>query len=559
MHEVSDLYKASSGYGFAVTLEALIEGRQVVLTYDDLLSFKTSGNGSPDDRLSFGYVAACEVSFSIDNIDGRWDDTQFGDVVWTLKQGKMLSRSESEDFQVGIFKTAEAISSDGAINIRAVDNMEKFEARFKGINFPCTLHDLIVQCCKQVGVTFATHSYTNKEFLITGAYQLTQITCRKIISLAAELCGSFAIINAFGELELRWFDTRFPVATYSADELSGFKPDKITNAVGGAAVVFNGTTHSFGSGNKIITLTEDNRLLMYSTPEQIQELLKNIYNDKEASMSYSTASFSSIGDPALEVGDVVSVTDRKGKRYNILVSTLIQTNNLKMEITSPPVTVDDESTSSASESGSIPRETSESVNVYVVKNERAMLRSGSPVDEFLYQRFSTEQGANPIGMLTLVGACSRPGTLETKVIVDGSVLYTYYDSISVGSYIKTIIFPIQGIISGNHSVFIQLSSIEGLEMVFQNEENSMAGSVLVLQGRKMGEATSWDGVITCADTFMGVSGSRGIARISARDAFNDIETNNTAGPILCQTITINAVRGNASFEGLDGGPTINLR
>lgn len=559
MYDVSDRYKASSGYGFAVTLEASIEGRDVTLTYDDLLSFKLSGNGSPDDKLSFGHVAACEVSFSIDNIDGRWDDTQFGDVVWVLKQGKMLSRSESETFQVGIFTTAEAISSDGSINIRAVDNMEKFEVRFKGINFPCTLHDLVVQCCKQVGITFATHSYTNKEFVITGAYQLTQITCRKIISLAAELCGSFAIINAFGELEFRWFDTRYPVATYSADELSGFKPDKITNAVGGTSVVFNGATHVFGSGNKIITLTEDNRLLMYVTPEQIRELLENIYNDKEASMSYSTASFSSIGDPALEVGDVVAVTDRKGKRYNVLVSSLIQSNNLKMEITSPPVTVNDESTTSASESGSIPRDTSESVNVYVVKNERSQLRSGGIIEEFLYQRFSTEQGANPIGMLTLVGTCSSAGVLVIRVVIDGTTLYEYNDTVGIGNYVKTIIFPIQGIISGNHSAFIQLNSFNGLEMIFQNEENSTAGSVMILQGRKMGEATSWDGVITCSDIFGSMAASRGIPRFEARDVFNDIETNDTSGPIICQTITINAVRGDASFESVDGGPTINLR
>lgn len=547
MHNVSETYKNASGYGFSLRLEAFINGTQERLTYDDLMSYKLSGNASSDELLSFGYVSANEISFSIDNLDGRWDNISLDRVVWTLFKGKMLSRDTEEVFQVGIFTTTEALADDGVINVKAIDNMSKFEIKFKGINFPCTINDLVLQCCKQAGVIFRSSTYPNMDFEITGAYQITQVTCRTIISLIAELAGCFAIINEYGELEFKWFNTQSSVETYNSDDITGFAPDTIENAIGGISISFNGTEYVVGTGAKKINLTADNRLLMYCTPAQIQEIITNIYSERQG-LAYHTASFQSLGEPALELGDVITVVDRKGGSYKVLVSGLTFSGNLKMDVTSPPITSEDASTPSSSESGSIPRETAESVNTYVAQNDPESLSSNNEIDDFLYQKFSTETGAVPIAMITLAGACNREGILTVNVILDNTIYLTYRDTVRVGNYLNTILCPLQNIVSGNHSVGIQLISDSSLEISFQNEDSPTAGSVLIIQGRKMGQVTAWDGMIQASDNFKSPTIYRDDVNFKMSDVLNSALTNDSTGPIFAQTITLRINREDVSFN-----------
>ena len=558
MREISTRYKEATGYGFSLRLEASLDGVQKALTYDDLLSFKISGNGSSDENLSFGYVSACEISFSIDNLDGRWDDTSFKDVEWTLKMGKNLSWTESEEVQIGIFKTQEALVSDGAVNIKATDNMQKFEVKFKGINYPCTLHDLVVQCCKQCNVVFKEEAHPNMDLVLDGAYQLTQITCRKVISLAAEICGCFAIINSFGELEFRWFDTQNIAAEYNVDDTLEFKPGKDEIVAGGTSVIFDGRTHSYGSGSEKINLTEDNRLLMFLSDDQIHTILEQIFNKREATLIYNEGSFSAVGEPALEIGDVILIRDKNGISYKLLVSNLILSNNLKMEISSPPLGASDDTVSSSTESGSIPRETSESVTSLISKNNEERLGPEEVLDDFLLQKFSSESNAEPVAMVTLLGECTTEGMLTIRFILDAATYLEYKDFVHVGSYIKTIILPVQGLISGNHTFSLQLISDSTLEIAFTKEEKPAAGSVMILQGRKLGSPTSWDGLINVGDSFARIKTKGHSTKVTFREALNDFVANDYSGAILCQTVKVKIVRPNAKLSIREGAATTTL-
>lgn len=552
MKSVSDRYKKAQGFGFSLSLEAFLKGERKTLSFNDLLSFKLSGNGSSDELLSFGFVSACEVTFSIDNIDGQWDSTSFKDVEWTLKMGKNLSWTESEDFQIGVFKTQEALVSDGAINIKAIDNMHKFEVKFKGINYPCTIRDLIKQCCNQCGVIFRESSHPNLDVVLDGAYQLVQITCRKVISLAAEICGCFAIINPYGELELRWFDTQEVVYTYDIDNTLDFKPSKDGIVVGGASVTFNGRVHSFGSGTHKITLTEDNRLLMFSTDDQIHMMLEALYNSNRSTFSYNEASFSAVGDPALEIGDVIQVKDKNGVSYKILVSGLILSNNLKMEIVSPPLGDSDDSVSSSTESGSIPRESSEAVTSHISKNDSLTLEPRVTIDDFLYQRFSAESNATPLAMIVLSGTCTSEGILTLRVVLDAATYIEYKDKVTVGPYLKTIILPIEGLVSGNHTLSLQLISDESLRIIFAKEEKPTAGSTMILQGRKLGDPTSWDGVINVGDSFGSLRAGKHTSKVHFRESLNDIVTNDYSGAIVCETVKVKLTRKGAKLSIREG-------
>ena len=550
MRTTSENYKKAQGYGFSLRLEASLNGTQKSLTYDNLLSFKLSGNGSSDEALSFGYVSAFEISFSIDNIDGRWDNTSFKDVEWTLFMGKNLSWTESEEVQIGIFKTQEALISDGAINIKATDNMSKFESKFKGINYPCTVHDIILQCCKQCNVVFKEGKHPNMDVVLDGAYQLTQISCRTVLSLAAEICGSFAIINSYGELEFRWFDTKTIVAEYNADDISDFKPGQDEVIVGGTSVSFNGRIHSYGSGSEKINLTGDNRLMMYFSDEKIHDILEKLYQERESTLIYHEGSFSTVGEPALEVGDVISVKSKNGISYKILVSGFILSNNLKMEVTSPPIGKEDILTISATESGSIPRETSESIGSEIARNEAALLTAGATLDDFLQLRFSAESGSDPVAFITLVGNCTTEGLITINLILNSILYIEMKDRVLVGPYVKTMIIPIQDVVSGNNTISLQLISDETVEVMFMEEERPTAGSVLVLQGRNLGTATSCDGLISVGDSFKRYKASQPATKVGFREALNDIPMTDYSGTILCQTVQVKLTRQGAklSFE-----------
>lgn len=119
--------------------------------------------------------------------------------------------------QVGVFTIEKApIITKDSMRFSAYDNVAKTE---KVISewllenqevFPMTLMELATQACAYCGVSLAVTDFPNSD-MYAGAFYADGVTCRQILSWIAAIAGRFVRANAYGELELAWYDEAISV------------------------------------------------------------------------------------------------------------------------------------------------------------------------------------------------------------------------------------------------------------------------------------------------------------------------------------------------------------
>lgn len=139
------------------------------------------------------------------------------------------------------------------------------------------------------------------------------VTYREALGYVAQLYAKFAIINRFGEIELRWYkdvEYTIPASKYYDDLV---------------------TTEQYFSLGSIECITGDKTLIsgtgtagmQISNPVMTQEYLDRIYADLK-NLSFLPASFSFFGDIRLDPGDIVKVQDKYGNIIKIPVMSITQ-------------------------------------------------------------------------------------------------------------------------------------------------------------------------------------------------------------------------------------------
>ena len=124
-----------------------------------------------------------------------------------------FSRGESECFELcplGIFIAEKPVfSSLKTVAIDAYDRMSLLDKDYeKGkVHFPCNIQSLVTQIAAAVGITIADMSgcVNTGETLQSEPEDFEDMTWREILSDCAEITGTFAKMNRYGQLELRWF------------------------------------------------------------------------------------------------------------------------------------------------------------------------------------------------------------------------------------------------------------------------------------------------------------------------------------------------------------------
>ena len=273
--------------------------------------------------------------------------------------------------KVGVFYAEKPTRTKrNSYKVTAYDTMSKLDADFSGwlranqAQFPKTIWQLVQLACQRAGVALASSSLPINGSYSVQAFYADDLTCRQIISWAAEAAGCYAHMNADGKLQfLTYTDKRSTVkitpdgasnsTAYYADSLSyedytvkAIEKVQIRQSDSDVGVIYPDST--------TVTNTyavQGNLLLTTGTEANLKSVAQNLYNVLK-NVTYTPCKVSVPSSSGLACGQIVHVKDARGREFDTyLMSATISSGKASFESV-----------------GSASRESSSAVNSQSYKN-----------------------------------------------------------------------------------------------------------------------------------------------------------------------------------------------
>ena len=273
--------------------------------------------------------------------------------------------------KVGVFYAEKPTRTKrNSYKVTAYDTMSKLDADFSGwlhanqAQFPKTIWQLVQLACQRAGVTLASSSLPINGSYSVQAFYADDLTCRQIISWAAEAAGCYAHMNADGKLQFLTYTDKRSTAkitpdgassstAYYADSLSyedytvkAIEKVQIRQSDSDVGVIYPDSTTATNT-----YVVQGNLLLTTGTEANLKTVAQNLYNVLK-SVAYTPCKVSVPSSSGLACGQIVHVKDARGREFDTyLMSATISSGNASFESV-----------------GSASRESSSAVNSQSYKN-----------------------------------------------------------------------------------------------------------------------------------------------------------------------------------------------
>ena len=289
-----------------------------------------------------------------------------GDALTYYRQDDAGNRTK-----VGVFYAEKPTRTKrNSYKVTAYDTMSKLDADFSGwlhahqAQFPKTIWQLVQLACQRAGVTLASSSLPINGSYSVQAFYADDLTCRQIISWAAEAAGCYAHMNADGKLQFLTYTDKRSTAkitpdgasnstAYYADSLSyedytvkAIEKVQIRQSDSDVGVIYPDSTTATNT-----YAVQGNLLLTTGTEANLKSVVQNLYNVLK-NVTYTPCKVSVPSSSGLACGQIVHVKDARGREFDTyLMSATISSGNASFESV-----------------GSASRESSSAVNSQSYKN-----------------------------------------------------------------------------------------------------------------------------------------------------------------------------------------------
>lgn len=279
-------------------------------------------------EIELGTVYAAEFGISLFSSIDRY----------TLKDAKVelfyhleLTDRTYETVPMGIFEVSEANRKVRTLELKGYDYMLRFEQNFNGFETIGTPYDFIALCCKACKVEMA-QTKEQIEAMTNGTQAMSIYTendietYRDCLYYVGQVLAGFFVINREGKLELRKYGMS-SVQTYEAKHrFSSSFSDFITRYT-----AVNSTNRRTEIAEYYALETDDaltmnlgvNPLLQFGLEETREMLCRNILNDI-AQIRYVPFESDTIGNPALDLGDVLTFSGGQADANQLAVITSLE-------------------------------------------------------------------------------------------------------------------------------------------------------------------------------------------------------------------------------------------
>ena len=342
-----------------------------------------------------------------------------GDAMTYYRQDDAGNRTK-----VGVFYAEKPTRTKrNSYKVTAYDTMSKLDADFSGwlranqAQFPKTIWQLVQLACQRAGVALASSGLPINGSYSVQAFYADDLTCRQIISWAAEAAGCYAHMNADGKLQFLTYTDKRSTAkitpdgvsnstAYYADSLSyedytvkAIEKVQIRQSDSDVGVIYPDSTTATNT-----YAVQGNLLLTTGTEANLKTVAQNLYNVLK-SVTYTPCKVAVPSGSGLACGQIVHVKDARGREFDTyLMSATISSGKASFESV-----------------GSASRESSSAVNSQSYKNLTGkMLEIKTSVDGLTVT--ASELSGNYSELKQTVDGLSAEVKKDTKITGGGNLI-----------------------------------------------------------------------------------------------------------------------------------------
>ncbi len=263
-------------------------------------------------EIELGTVYAAEMGISLFSEINRYT---LEDAIVELFYHLQIAGGTYETIPVGIFEVSEANRKAKCLEIKAYDFMVRFEKAFTSLESIGNAYDFMVLCSTACNVSLA-QSRAEIEALPNGTENLSIYsdndieTYRDVLFYVGQVLGGFFVINRAGELELRKYGNTPVLVVERMHRFTSSFSDFITRYTAVSSTNLRTQIAEYYALDPDDGLTMNlgvNPLLQFGLEETRRQLCENILNDLSM-VNYVPFDSDTIGNPALDVGDILSFT-----------------------------------------------------------------------------------------------------------------------------------------------------------------------------------------------------------------------------------------------------------
>ena len=318
-------------------------------------------------KFQVGTAAIGACTITIYNFDETYTGYDFTDATVNVQLGIPLEGGTQELIQKGFYTVNSSDDNGTRIALKCYDNMCKFDADYADVTteYPTTVLQAVKDICANCNMLLLTESFPGNNITLSARPNSETLTCRQVLAYIAQRICTNASVDERGRLRFSWpdmgvigddaedteggiYDNANPYATGDSATGGEFNPWETESDTYGGTFAFSGgqtleysSFYSFERQTENVTITGI-QVTEYGTGEGETErqsylcgeegYLLNIEGNpfigvgegqaaaayigaKVVGLTFRPSTFRTLSDPTVEVGDVYKATDRQGRSY----------------------------------------------------------------------------------------------------------------------------------------------------------------------------------------------------------------------------------------------------
>jgi len=281
-------------------------------------------------KLDLGSACMSELSFTLENTDGAFDDKVFEGAQLYVTTS-FSAGSTTETVPIGYYTVDSPPRKLRSIKITAYDRMAKFNRAYDTeLAYPATLYQIVADACTKCGVSQKLPTNTlHRGVSIPKRPEADNLTYRQVLVWAAELMGVSLYIDYDGKLTGGWYATNAKHTVIKAsDRFTSGNTDFAENNIvfSGVRIVGNDENKTeYLAGTKDYAFNIEGNLLAQS--DMNLSTLVTELKTARCSLTYTPMSCTTHSFPHLRPLDVMNFETAQGTKKVVLTNVKWQSQN----------------------------------------------------------------------------------------------------------------------------------------------------------------------------------------------------------------------------------------
>lgn len=281
-------------------------------------------------KLDLGSACMSELSFTLENTDGTFDDKVFEGAQLYVTTS-FPAGSTKETVPIGYYTVDSPPRKLRSIKITAYDRMAKFNRAYDTeLAYPATLYQIVADACTKCGVSQKLPTNTlHRGVSIPKRPEADNLTYRQVLVWAAELMGVSLYIDYDGKLTGGWYATNAKHTVIKAsDRFTSGNTDFAENSIvfSGVRIVGNDENKTeYLAGTKDYAFNIEGNLLAQS--DMNLSTLATELKTARCSLTYTPMSCTTHSFPHLRPLDIMKFETAQGTKKVVLTNVKWQSQN----------------------------------------------------------------------------------------------------------------------------------------------------------------------------------------------------------------------------------------